>query len=147
MAVGAVLNLRVSDGLLAAFGGLFKGDGDVGLHITAPPGGIGVLTAPAAKAPAEEAVEDIGKIEARALEGVSSRRAAAEIGVHPRVAELIVARPLLLVGENLVGLVDLFELGLRILVPGVQVRVILFSQLPAFLISSSLAPLATPRTS
>ena len=51
--------------------------------------------------------------------GLPPAGAAAEVGVYPRVAELVVAGPLLLVGQHLVGLVDLFKLGLRVLVPGV----------------------------
>ena len=129
MAVGAGLDLLVLHRLFAALGGLFEGDGQVGLDIAAPPWGVGVGPAgPAAEAP-EEAIEDVGEVEAP-LEGAAAPGAAAEVGVYPRVAELVVPGPLLLVGEDLVGLVDLLELLLGLLVPGVQVRVVLLRQLP-----------------
>ena len=129
--VVAGLNLGIGDGLFAAFGRLLKGDGNVGLHVAAPPGSVGVGAPRAASAKAaEEAVENVGEVEPGSLEGAASRGAAPEIGIYARVAELVVARPLVAVGKHLVGLVHLFELGLRFLVPRVQVRVILLRQLP-----------------
>ena len=119
VALVAGVDLGIGDGLLAALGRLLKGDGDIGLDIAAAPGGVGVGAPCAApKAAAKEAVENVRKVEA-ALEGAAAPGAAAKVGVYPRVAELVVAGPLVFVGEYLVGLVDLFKLGLGVLVPGV----------------------------
>ena len=64
MAVSAGFDLGVGDGLLAAFGSLFKGDGNVRLDIAATAGRIGVGPAAAAAKTAEKAVKDIGEIKA-----------------------------------------------------------------------------------
>lgn len=73
---------------------------------------------------------------------------APKLGVHARVAELVVLGPLLLVGQHFVGLIDLLELGLGILVTGVQVGVVFFGQLTVgffqFVVRD---PFGTPRTS
>ena len=63
---------------------------------------------PRAKSAVELAVSEAARTGAGAI-----------TGIHPRVAELVVAGPLVFVGEHLVGLVDLFKLGLGVLVPGV----------------------------
>ena len=59
--------------------------------------------------------------------GAASRT---EVGVHPGVAELVIAGPLVFVGQDLVGLVDFLEVGLGLLVAGVQVGMVFFGQLP-----------------
>ena len=132
MAVVAGFDLGVGDGLLAALGSLFKGDGNVRLDIAATAGRIGIGPAAAAAKTAEEAVKDIGEIKA-ALEGVPTAGAAAKVGVHPRMAKLIIPGTFLLVGKHLVCLVDLFEFCLCFLIPGVQVRVVFLCQLPVSL--------------
>ena len=48
---------------------------------------------------------------------------------YARVAELVVARLFVMVGQYLVSLVDLFELSLRLGVAGVQVGMVLLSRL------------------
>ena len=59
---------------------------------------------------------------------------AAEARLGPVEAELIVPRPLFRVGEHLVGLVQLLEALLGLLVVGVQVRVALLGQLAVSLL-------------
>jgi hypothetical protein len=53
----------------------------------------------------------------------------AEVGVYPRVAKLVVAAFLGVVGEDFVGLVDLFELRLGLLASGVDVGMEFFCEL------------------
>ena len=64
----------------------------------------------------------------------ATEEARAEIGVHSRMAELVVAGALLLVGQHLVGLVGLLEFGLGGLVAGVQIRVVLLGLFPVGLL-------------
>ena len=87
--------------------------------------GLALRLAPPPKPPPKKLSKDVRESRSRPGRGCRTAGAAAKVGVHPRVAELVVPGPLLLVGEHLVGLVDLFELGLGVLVPGVQVRVVL----------------------
>src|SRR5688500_2264690 len=71
---------------------------------------IGAAAARAAENLAEDVAEDVA--EARAG-GAGARHPR---GIHPRMAELVVGRPLLRVGQHFVGLVGLLEmlLGLRV---------------------------------
>ena len=79
------------------------------------------------------------EVEAKAAAGA----ARSIVGIHPRVSELVVPGPLLLVGEDAVRLVHFLEFGLCGLVPGVDVRVVLFRQLSVslfyFIVRSALA--------
>ena len=124
----AVLDSIVGNRLFAALRGLLKVDVDHGLGVAAAARGVRIGTARAAAESAEEAVKDIAKIYV-AGEGAAARRTAAEVRVHARVAELIVAGLLLLVGEDLIRLVQLLELGFGVLVAGMQIGVILLRQL------------------
>ncbi len=77
--------------------------------------------------PAHEVAED--------LEGVDVRPAeAARPGTHTCVPELIVARPLLGVGEDGIGLADLFEPIFCLPVPLIAVRVVFHRQLAVSLL-------------
>ena len=104
--------------LFAAFGRLFKRDNHRGRHIAAAPGGVGI-GAPAAAGPAEEGGENIPQIEIHPVEPGAAVTARAEIRVHARMAKLVIPALLLRVGQHLVGLVDLLEACLRLLVPGI----------------------------
>ena len=125
----AGLDLPVCDILLTALGGLLKGNGHHGLGVAAAAGGIGVRAAAAAKPAPKEAVENIAEIHAHTAEGVSPTGAAAKVGVHARVAKLVVPGLFILIGQHLVGLVDFFKLGFGLLVARVQVGMVLFRQL------------------
>ncbi len=64
------------------------------------------------------------------------------------VAELVILCTFLRVGENVVCLVYLLELGFSLRIIGVKVGVILLGELTVgFLISSSVAPFCKPSTS
>src|SRR4029079_9970423 len=74
--------------------------------------------------PARAAAPEMERAAARPAE---PREPAA--GLRPGVAELVVHLPLLRVGQDLVGLGQFLEFGLRLLVPGVLVRVVLLGEL------------------
>lgn len=64
------------------------------------------------------------------------------------MAELVVPAALILIGEHLVGLVDLLKFRLGVSVTGVEIGMILLRLLTVcFFISSSVAFLLTPSTS
>ena len=131
MAVSAGLYLLVFYIFLTALGGFLKIDSQIGLGIRALARCIGIGPAgAAAKSAAEKAVEDIRKVEARALEGVASSGAAAKVGIHSGVPELIVPGPLVAVRKHLIGLVDFLKLSLGTFVTGVQIGVVLLRQFP-----------------
>ena len=118
--------------LLAAEGRLLERHGHAGADALAPLGRVGVTALLAAKAAAEKAAEDIAQIAEVKAARTAIRAAAcarAVAGVDAREAELVILGPLLGVRENLVGLVDLLELLLGLLVTGVHVRVVLSGQL------------------
>jgi hypothetical protein len=92
-------------------------------QVGAPAGCIGVRRAPAAAETAAkdapEKVAQIAKIEA------TLEAARPCVGVHPRVAKLIVSALLLRIRKHLVGLVDLLHPGFGFRIIRVQVGVIL----------------------
>ena len=63
------------------------------------------------------------------------------LGILPLLAELVVLGALLLVGEHLIRLADLLEALFRALVPGVDIRVVLPSQLAIRLLDGMGVPL------
>lgn len=122
------------DLLLAAEGRLLEGDGDPctdGLPLL---GAIPAAGAASAKASAEEGAEEVAQVDVahirKAAEAASEPAARIEVGVHARMSELVITGAFFLVGQDLVGLVDLLEPGLGRLVARVQVRVVLFGQFP-----------------
>ena len=119
------------DLLFAALGRLLKGENDRRSRVAAPPGGIGIRPTAAAEATAtaEEGGKNIPQISEIHTAAVSSAGAGAEIRIHSGMAVLIVARFFLRVGQHLVGLVDLLEVGFRLFIPRIQVGVILFRHL------------------
>ena len=129
-AVRTLLDAVDADFLLAAEGRLFKADVHARAQTLAALGRVGVR-ARAAKAPAEEAAEDIAEVaEVEPARAVSAATGAcAVIRVNARKAELVVARLLVWVAQNLVRLVDLLELLLGFLVAGVHVGMILACEL------------------
>ena len=130
---GALLAALHGELLLAAEGRLGKGDGDGGADALAPLGRVGVaplLTAEAAAEKAAENVAQIAEVEAcRAVAPSGTAGTCAIAGIHAREAELVVPGLLIGIGQHLVGLVDLLELLLGLLVAGVHVRVVLPRQL------------------
>ena len=129
---GAGVYPGISNIFFTALGGLLKGDIQHRLGVAAAPRGVRVRLPPAAAEPpaAKEAAEDIAQIHAAEripAEGISPG-AAAKAGIHARMAKLVVPGPLIFIGKHFVSLVHLFELGFRILISGVQVRMILFGQ-------------------
>ena len=121
-------------------GRFLKGQDDVGLDIVALARGVGVGaagTAETAKATAAEQIaEDIAQVNTACAE--TAAKAATEaaaglagpiVGIDPSETELVIALALVRVGKNIVGLVDLLELFLGVLIAGVQVGVVLFGQL------------------
>src|SRR5699024_6653123 len=80
---------------------------------------------------AEKAVENVAEVKAAYAAGirVAAARAAAEIGVNARKAELVVPRALILVGKHLVRFVDLFKFCLGLFIPRDQIRMILLGKL------------------
>ena len=85
------------------------------------------IAARAAKAAAEEARENVAQI-AEVAKALKARAAEAGGGVERGVAVLVVLRALVVVREDLIGLVDLLEPLLGFLVAGVQVRVVLLGK-------------------
>ena len=139
MAGGALLVPHQVDLLLAAQRRLLKGHGDVHAQIVAGDGAV--LARAAAEAAAEHRGKDVLEAaEATAAEAAEiAKPAAAEAArLGAVVAELVVLRPLLGVGQHLVGLVDLLELLLGGLVAGVHVRVVLLRQLAIGLLDGRL---------
>ena len=130
MAVRALLHAVDDDLLLAAEGRLLKADVHARAQALAALGRVGV-GARTAEAAAEKAAEDIAQI--AEVEAACTVSAAACTGpvvrVHAGKAELVVARLLVWVAQNLVRLVDLLELLLGFLVAGVHVGMILACEL------------------
>ena len=129
-----------------AFGGIFQRDFDADLQIRA----LIVLLAAAAPASAEHLAEDVGKVEAlRAAEPAKtaeSARAAAHALFERGMAVLVVHGAFFFVGQGVVGFLNFFKFFLPLLCRRDCGRGGISS--PAcgrlFLISSSLAPRATP---
>ena len=97
------------------------------LHVVAEVGAaLAAVAAAAGAAHAEDALEQVGEggAEVRA-EAVAAARALLERGV----AEAVIGRALVRVLEDLVGLVDLLEAVLAVLVAGIAVRVPLHGKL------------------
>ena len=127
VAVGAGLDAADAYLLRAAEGGLLKGDAQRGAYALALARGVGVGARPAA---AEEGVEYISEVDVDVAEASEPAEAGApasrpEGRIERGVAELVVFGAVLLVGEDLVGLLYLLEAGLGLLVVGVEVGVIL----------------------
>src|SRR5579875_418408 len=114
---------RHADLRLAAFESFLEGYLEVVAEVVAAIGAA--VGAAAAHHRAEHLFEDVGK--AAGVEAEIAASAAALL--ESRVAEAIVSRALLLVLQDVVGLVDVLELLLRHLVARVAVRVILHGEL------------------
>ena len=129
VAVRALLDAVDADLFFAAEGRFLKADGNARAQALAALRRIGVCPR-AAEAPAEKAAEDVTKVaEVEPARAVSAAGACAVIRVDARKAELVIARLLVGVAQNLVRLVDLLELLLGFLVAGIHVRVILAREL------------------
>jgi hypothetical protein len=130
---------------LRAAEGFFERDLDLLLDILA----VGAEARPAARAgcaarAAKQLLEEIREIGARhaAAITVAAPVEAALAGLPvalPVAAEAIVLLALVLVGQHVVGFVDLFELGFGRRVAGVDVRVILARQLAVCLLDLGVA--------
>ena len=135
-AVAGIATLRPGEVnlLFHAGHGLLEGDGHIGPERGTSLGGVGIslalAAAEAAETPAEEGTEDVSQVDVPHVEAAEAAPAGAEVGVYPRMAELVILGPFLLVGQHLIGLVDLFELSLGFFVARIHVRVVLLGQLP-----------------
>ena len=81
-----------------------------------------------AAASSEKAAENIAQIEVNAAGArapAACAAARAEVGIDAGMAELVVPAALILIGEHLVGLVDLLEFRLGVSVAGVEIGMIL----------------------
>ena len=114
-----VFNLCNPDGLFTALSRLLKGNIDRRRGVVSAPRCVGVSSSAPSEAAAEEGAEYIAQIVEIARKSAAVAAARAEVGVYPRVTELVVARPLFLIGKHLVSLVYLFKLLLGLLVAGV----------------------------
>ena len=76
--------------------------------------------------PAQEVVDEVVEI---AVIGAIPIRAARAASLIPVLAELLIAGPLVGIGEHLIGLAHLLELGLGPRIAGVHIRVVLAGQL------------------
>ncbi len=77
---------------------------------------------------AEEGAEEVAQVDVPHVIAAITAGPGAEVRVDSGMAELVVTAALLLIGEDLIGLVDLLELGLGGLVSGVEVGVVLLGQ-------------------
>ena len=116
--------------LFAAHGRFLKGELELVLQVLPCLGRVAALAVHAAHA-AEELVENAPHAAQVAEAGKVEAAAAAPEGILRAVhAELVVARPLFRVGQDLVGLVQLLEAGLGVFIVGMQIRVTFLGQLP-----------------
>ena len=127
------------DLLLTAEGRLLKADGNRRPQGVALHGAAARTAGAAAEAAPEEGAEDIAQVDVAHVKPAEAAKAApgsarAEIGIHTRMAELVVAGALILVGQYLVGLIGLLEFSLGGLVAGVQIRVVLLGLFPVGLL-------------
>ena len=132
VAIRAIFDLVVGHIFLAALCRFLKRKGDACLYVTAAARCVRVRTASAAPETAtEEAVENIGKIKTACAAGIriSAARAAAEVRVYARKAELVVAHLLVFIRKYLIRFVDFLKLRFRIFISGIQVRVVLLCKL------------------
>ena len=126
---GAVLDSGSGYFLFAAESGLLKGQLQPGHNVFAPAGCVlGGAPAPAAAEEIPEYVRKAAEITEAAK--ASGTGAGIKVGVHPREAELIIAGPLVGIGQYLVGFAYLLELFLGCLIPGVPVGMVLHGHFP-----------------
>lgn len=99
--------------LLTAEGGLLKRDRKISPQALSLLRGISslLLATKATEAATEEGAKDISQVDVPHIEAAEAA-ATPKIGVYSRMAELVILRPLLLVGQDLIRLIDLFEFGL-----------------------------------
>ena len=129
VAVGTALHPADADLLLAAKGGLLKAQHQAGAQIFSGNRGVGIALAGApAKSAAKEGGEDVAQVKIF-KSGAAAEAASPEVGIDTGVAVLVIALALFRVGEHLVGLVGLFELGLGVFVAGIQVGMVFLGQL------------------
>ena len=127
----AILDPLGADGLFAALGCFFKGQGHRRPHIPTARRRIGVAPtkAEAAASTAKDGGEDIAQVNVAAVKAKATAAVAAlsgaVVGVNPGKAELVVSGFLLGIAQHLVGLVAFLEFGLGHRVVRVQVRVVL----------------------
>ena len=129
VAFGALFHLADGDVLLAAEGGLLEADVHGNAEVLAPARGVGV--GPRGAAAEAEAAEQVAEDVAEVSESAEAIEAATEagVGIEGRMAVLVILGPLVLIGEDLIGLVDLLEALLGGLVAGMEVRMVLLGKL------------------
>ena len=127
VAVGAFFGPGDVDLLFAAEGRFFKAQRQADSYVLPALGaGLAAAALPAEGA-SEEGIEDVAqvKIFKSAIAACAARRV---IGIDARMAELVVARLFVLVGQNLVRGVDLFHFLLGLFVARIEVGVVFFGQ-------------------
>lgn len=133
LAVRALLDTADIDLLLAAERRLFKGDVQAHAQVftAARAAALGLAAAEAAaENVAEAAAENVTEDIAEAAEAAKPGAAGAAGGrVKRRMAELVILRALVGIGQHLVGLIDLLKALLAFLVARMQIRVVGFGQL------------------
>ena len=130
LAIFARLVAHEVDLLVAAPGRFLKGDGDIVAQVRAGHGALLAPGAAAAETAAKERREYVFHIKAaETAEAGEISIAAGAARARLLMAEAVVLGALLGVGEHLIGLVDLLEFFLGVLVARVDVRVQLLGQL------------------
>ena len=123
------VHTKISNFFFATLGRFFETNGHTDLGIGTATGSIGIgtaLTAEAAKSTTKNTAKNIVNIDPCAITVTTGTRA--EVGVNTSVAKLVVPGTFFRVRENLVGLIDLFELLLGFFVPVIQVGMIYLCQ-------------------
>jgi hypothetical protein len=114
-------------------GGSEHGLFEVERELVAQVGAAEGAAAAAAPAAAEDVAEHVAEDVAERVAGVEAR-AAATRRVEARMAELVVGRAFLRIGEDLVGLLGLLELLFRLRVVRIAVRVVFHGEAPVGLL-------------
>ena len=109
--------------LFAAAHSLFQGELQ-GITQIRTPSRATTTTAAATEDVAKNIAEDVTK--ATTAEAAGS--ASTGLAIHTGMAELVIGCPLLLIGEHLVGFLGFLELGQRLLIIRVTVRMVLHGQ-------------------
>ena len=124
VAGAALLHTIHGNFFFAAESRFLKTDGQGHADALPPLGRVGVGPPSAAETASEKAAENVAQVSEVEVP-VKPGPAGAKVGVHARVAVLVVPGLLVSVGQHLVSLVDLLELLLGLFIAGVQVGVVL----------------------
>ena len=110
-----------------ALSGLFKAQNNRSRCICSAPRSVRIGTAPSAETAAEKAAEYVSEVTeigtAETAEAAGSGTCTV-VGIYTGMTELIVSRLFILIGQNLISLIDLFEVPFGFLVARIKIRVI-----------------------